>query len=80
MFRAKARLVARGFKQREGIDLFETFGPTHAASSFCLLGAITCELGSDVCHCDAEQAFVQSSSEGDVFMRLTATWLRRNVW
>ena len=69
MVRAKARLVARGFKQREGIDFFETFAPTPAASCFRLLGAIACELGLDLCHFDAEQAFVQSSLE-DVFMRL----------
>ena len=59
--RAKARLVARGFKQREGIDFFETFAPTPAAFCFSLLGAIACELGLDLCHFDAEQAFVQSS-------------------
>ena len=37
---------------------------------FCLLGAIECELGLDLCHFDAEQAFVQSSLDEDVFMRL----------
>ena len=35
-----------------------------------LLGAAACELGLDLCHIDAEQAFVQSSLEEDVFMRL----------
>ena len=68
--RAKARLVARGFKQREGIDYFETFAPTPAASCIRLLGAIACELDLDLCHFDAEQAFVQSTLEEDVFMRL----------
>ena len=48
---------------------FETFAPTPAVSCFGLLGAIACELGLDLCHFDAEQAFVQSSLE-DVFMRL----------
>ena len=70
MVRAKARLVARGFKRREGIDFFETFAPTPAASCFRLLGAIACELALDLCHFDAEQAFVQSNLEEDVFMRL----------
>ena len=71
MVRAKARLVARGFKQREGIDFFETFAPTPAASYFRLLGAAACELGLDLRHFDAEQAFVRSSLEEGVFMRLT---------
>ena len=62
--------MARGFKQREGIDFFDTFAPTPAASRFRLLGAISCELDLDLCHFDAEQAFVQSSLEEDVFMRL----------
>ena len=61
--------MARGFKQREGIDFFETFARTPAAC-FGLSGAIACQLGLDLCHFDAEQAFVQSSLEEDVFMRL----------
>ena len=48
----------------------ETFAPTPAAFCFRLLGAAACELGLDLCHFDAEQAFVQSSLEEDVFMRL----------
>ena len=68
--KAKSRLVARGFKQREGIDFVETFAPT--VSSFCvwLLSAIACELDLDVCHFDVEQAFVQSKLDEDVFLRL----------
>ena len=68
--RAKARLVTRGFKQRESIVFFFTFAPTPAASCFRLLGAIACELGLDLRHFDSEQAFVESSLEEDVFMRL----------
>ena len=34
------------------------------------MGANACELGLDLCHVDAEQAFVQSSLAEDVFMRL----------
>ena len=65
--KAKLRLVARGFNQREGIYFGETFAPT--VSSFCahLLIAIACELDLDVCHFDVEQAFVQSKLDEDVF-------------
>ena len=71
---AKARLVARGFRQREDIDFFETFAPTPAASCFRLLDAIACEVNLDLYHFDAEQAFVQSTLEGNVFMRLPQGW------
>ena len=58
--RAKARLVARGFGQREGIDFFDTFSPCPSVMSIRLLAALACELDLDLCHFDAEQAFVQS--------------------
>ena len=70
MVKAKARLVARGFNQREGIDYFETYAPTPASSCIRLLASIACELNLDLCHFDAEQAFVQSDLKEDAFMRL----------
>ncbi|CAN0406097.1 unnamed protein product [Pylaiella littoralis] len=68
--RAKARLITRGFAQREGVDFFETFSPCPSVQSIFLLGAIACELGWDLCHFDAEQAFVQSKLHEVVFVRL----------
>ena len=58
--RAKAKLVARGFGQREGIDSFDTFSACPSVMSIRLLAALACELDLDLCHFDAEQAFVQS--------------------
>ena len=58
--RAKARLVARSFGQREGIEFFDTFSPCPTVISICLLAALACELDLDLYHFDAEQAFVQS--------------------
>ena len=50
-FKAKSRLVARGFEQRgEGIDFGETFAPAVSRSCVRLLCAISCELDLDVCH------------------------------
>ena len=68
--KAKSRLVARGSKQREGIDFGETFAPTVSSSCLRLLSAIACELDLDVCHFDVQQAFVQSKLDEDVFLRL----------
>ena len=67
--KAKSRLVARGFKQREGVDFSETFTPTVSSSCVRLLSAIACKRDLNICHFDVDQAFVQSDLE-DVFLRL----------
>ena len=67
---AKSRLVARGFKQREGVDFNETFPPTVSSSCVRLLSAIACECDLDICHFDVDQPFVQSDLKEDVFQRL----------
>ena len=67
--KAKSRLVARDFKQREGVDFGEIFAPTVSSSCVRLLSAIACECDLDLCHFDVDQAFVQSDLE-DVFLRL----------
>ena len=68
--KAKSRLVARGLKQREGVDFSETFAPTMSSSCVRLLSVIACECDLDLCHFDVDQAFVQSDLEEDVFLRL----------
>ena len=68
--RAKARLVARGFGQREGIDFVDTFSPFPSVMSIRLRVALACELDLDLCHFDAEQAFVQSDLDEVAFIRL----------
>ena len=72
MIREKVRLVASGFKQREGegIGTFKTLAPTPAASCNRLLGAMAFELGLNLCHFENEQVSVQSILEEDVFKRL----------
>ena len=42
MVKANSRLVARGFKQREGVDFGETFAPTVSSSCVRLLSTIAC--------------------------------------
>ena len=66
--RAKARLVTRGFSQREGIDYLETCSPCPCVPSIRLLTAIACELGLNLCHFDAEQVFVQSKLDEDIYL------------
>ena len=68
--RAKARLVARGLGQREGIDFFDTFSPCPSVMSIRLLAALACESDLHLCHFDAEQAFVQSDLDEVVYISL----------
>ena len=68
--KARSWLVARGFKQREGVDFSETFAPTVSCSCVRLLSAIACECDLDICHFDVDQASVRSDLEEDVFLRL----------
>ena len=68
--RAKARLVACGFSQQEGIDFFETYSPCPSVPSIRLSTAIACVLGLDLSHLDAERAFVQSELDEDLYIRL----------
>ena len=68
--KAKARLVARGFSQRPGVDFNETFAPTPAAPCIRLMAAIACELQLDLCHFDVQQAFVQAELKEVVLMRM----------
>ena len=68
--RAEARLVARGFGQPEGIDFLYTFSPCPSVISIRLLAALACELDLDLCHLDAEQAFVQSDLDEVMYISL----------
>ena len=70
MVKAKSRLVAHGFKQREGVDFSETFAPNVSSSCVRVLSSIACECDLDLCHFDVDQAFVQCELEEDVFLRL----------
>ena len=63
-------MVARGFRQREGVDFFDTYSPCPLVSSIRLLTAIACDLDWDLCHFDAEQAFVQARLDEEVYIRL----------
>ena len=69
--KAKSRLVARGFKQREGIDLGEAFALTVSSTCVRLLSTIACGYDLDLCNFYVDQAFVQSRLDENVFLRLS---------
>ena len=44
----KARLVVKGYKQKEGLDYFETYSPVTRIASICMLIAITTLYNLDI--------------------------------
>ena len=70
VLQGKARLGAKDFGQREGVDFFDTFSPCPSVISIRLLAALACELDLDLCHFDSEQAFVQSDLDEVVYISL----------
>jgi hypothetical protein len=64
----KARLVARGFVQREGIDFDDTFIPVARMESVRLLFALAAQEGWRVHHMDAKSAFVNDDIKEEFYV------------
>ena len=67
--RHKARLVARGFQQEEGIDYEETFAAVVKPSSYRILFALAAIFGWLAHQGDVKTAFLNSGLEKSVYMR-----------
>jgi hypothetical protein len=64
----KARLVARGFMQREGIDFDDTFAPVAPMESMRLLFALAAQEGWRVHHMDVKSAFINDDLKEEVYV------------
>ncbi|KAE8254572.1 hypothetical protein A4X13_0g3372 [Tilletia indica] len=64
----KARLVARGFTQVEGVDFDETFAPTSRLQNMRLLFAVAAALDLDVHQIDYETAYLNAKLQNEIFM------------
>lgn len=67
-FRLKARLVARGFEQRSGIDFDETFAPVVKWSTLRSVIALSVALGWELHHMDIVTAFLNGILSEPIYM------------
>jgi len=66
--RRKARVVAKGFALRPGIDFYDTFTPVARLSSLRILMAIAVEQGMEVDQIDITAAYLNGVMDNAVFM------------
>lgn len=67
--RCRARLVAKGFMQRSGLDYSETYSPVARLPTIRLLLAIAVKNRYFVWHLDVKTAFLHGDLKEDVYMR-----------
>jgi hypothetical protein len=71
----KARLVARGFVQQEGIDFDEVFAPVARMESVRPLLVLAAQEGWQVHHMDVKSAFLNGDLKEEVYVRQPAGFI-----
>ena len=66
----KARRVAQGLIQREGVDVYQTSAPTRATASVKIVLAVPNQQEYPVYHFDTAQAFTQAELDCTVYIKL----------
>ncbi|CAI7787767.1 unnamed protein product [Closterium sp. NIES-54] len=65
----KARYVARGFKQRQGVDFFQTFSPTPKMTTLRVLLHVAAQHDYELHSLDFSSAFLQGSLHEEIWLR-----------
>ncbi|CAI7873722.1 unnamed protein product [Closterium sp. NIES-53] len=65
----KARYVARGFSQRQGVDFFQTFSPTPKMTTLRVLLHVAAQRDYELHSLDFSTAFVQGSLHEEIWLR-----------
>mmetsp|Transcript_31437 Transcript_31437/g.97267 ORF Transcript_31437/g.97267 Transcript_31437/m.97267 type:complete len:509 (+) Transcript_31437:5276-6802(+) len=61
----KARLVARGFLARLGVDFYSTFSPMASLTAVRIMCSLALTMNYSIMHSDIPQAFIQSKLDSD---------------
>ena len=73
----KARYVAKGFKQVDGLDYFETFAPTCQPEIFRTLLQLSVKQGHVMHQFDVKTVFLHSSIEKEVYLEQPQEFVKR---
>ncbi|CAI5529099.1 unnamed protein product [Closterium sp. Naga37s-1] len=65
----KARYVARGFSQRQGVDFFQTFSPTPKITTLRVLLHVAAQRDYELHSLDFSTAFLQGSLHEEIWLR-----------
>ncbi|CAI7883495.1 unnamed protein product [Closterium sp. NIES-54] len=65
----KARYVARGFSQRQGVDFFQTFSPTPKMTTLRVLLHVAAQRDYELHSLDFSTAFLQGSMHEEIWLR-----------
>ncbi|CAI7729341.1 unnamed protein product [Closterium sp. NIES-53] len=80
----KARYVARGFSQRQGVDYFQTFSPTPKMTTLRVLLHVAAHRDYELHSLDFSTAFLQGSLHKEIWLRrplgLTGTFPPDTQW
>ncbi|CAI7872198.1 unnamed protein product [Closterium sp. NIES-53] len=72
----KARYVARGFSQRQGVDYFQTFSPTLKMTTLQVLLHVAAQCDYELHSLDFSTAFLQGSMHEEIWLRRPAGFTR----
>ncbi|CAI7841983.1 unnamed protein product, partial [Closterium sp. NIES-53] len=72
----KARYVARGFSQRQGVDYFRTFSPTPKMTTLRVLLHVAAQRDYELHSLDFNTAFLQGSLHEEIWLRRPPRFLQ----